>query len=50
MDYLNCFQQSNLQMEKIEELTLYLLEMNERLNALEQENKELKEELENLKK
>lgn len=31
------------QMEKIEELTLYILELNKRLSALEQENKSLKE-------
>lgn len=39
-----------LQMEKIEELTLYLLQINERLEKVEAENKALKEELERLKK
>jgi hypothetical protein len=37
------------QMEKIEELTLYLLDMNERLEKLEAENQELKTELKTLK-
>ena len=31
------------QMEKIEELTLYILELNKRLSSLEKENKNLKE-------
>ena len=34
---------TKLQMEKIEELTLYIIEMNERIEKLEEENKELKE-------
>ncbi len=38
------------QMEKIEELTLYILEMNKRLEKLEAENKLLKEQVEELKK
>lgn len=37
------------QMEKIEELTLYLLQLDERLKALEAENKALKTELSDLK-
>ncbi len=37
------------QLEKVEELTLYLLEINERLEKLETENKTLKKQLEELK-
>jgi len=36
------------QMEKIEELTLYLIEINERLNAVEKENIDLKKEIKRL--
>ncbi len=39
-----------VQMEKIEELSLYMIEMNERLNKLETENERLKIENSNLKK
>lgn len=38
------------QMEKIEEITLYILEMNKRLEKLEAANKELKGQVEKLKK
>ena len=37
------------QMEKIEELTLYLIQMNKRLNELEKENDLLKNEVKELK-
>jgi hypothetical protein len=37
------------QMEKIEELTLYLIELNKKLEAVEEQNKKLSAELENLK-
>ncbi len=40
---------SHKQMEKIEELTLYILQMNERLNKLEEENKKLKAEISKIK-
>lgn len=40
---------SRLQMEKIEELTLYLIEMNKRLEKVENENRVLKKELSILK-
>jgi hypothetical protein len=33
-----------LQMQKIEELTLYVIELNRRIEALEKENEELKNE------
>ena len=37
------------QTEKIEELTLYILQINERLEKLEKENQELKKQLEETK-
>lgn len=40
---------SKLQMEKIEELTLYLIEMNKRLEKMEYENSALKKELATIK-
>lgn len=40
---------SKLQMEKIEELTLYLIEINKRLERIEKENIVLKKELETIK-
>ncbi|MBA4851216.1 hypothetical protein [Emticicia sp. BO119] len=40
---------SKLQMEKIEELTLYLIEINKRLKKVEDENEALKRELANVK-
>lgn len=41
---------SHKQMEKIEELTLYILQLDERIQKLEQENKNLKTEVKQLKK
>jgi len=41
---LNIGEMQNLQMQKIEELTLYIIELNKRLEILEQENIELKTE------
>jgi hypothetical protein len=43
-------QMLNVQMKKIEELTLYLIQMEERLKTVESENKELKESIINSKK
>lgn len=40
---------SKLQMEKIEELTLYLIEINKRLKKVENENEQLKNEINKLK-
>ena len=37
-------------LKKVEELTLYLIEQNKRLDSLEKENKELKQEIKTLKK
>ncbi len=45
---LNVGNQQMKQLEKIEELTLYLIEMNKRLNSLEKENLELKLKVESL--
>jgi hypothetical protein len=41
-DGLNLGDMQNIQMQKIEELTLYLIEMEKRIEALEKENEELK--------
>jgi trimeric autotransporter adhesin len=41
---------SKIQMQKIEELTLYVLEINKRLNQLEQENIDLKKQLKKMRK
>jgi hypothetical protein len=40
---INVSELTVLQMEKIEELTLYILQLNERVKQLENENKKLKE-------
>jgi hypothetical protein len=41
-DGLNLGDMQNIQMQKIEELTLYMIEMEKRIEALEKENEELK--------
>ena len=41
-DGLNLGDMQNIQMQKIEELTLYMIEMEKRIEALEMENEELK--------
>lgn len=41
---------TKLQMEKIEELTLYMIQMNERMDKLEKENEDLKKQLKRRKK
>lgn len=40
---VNMAEMNNLLLEKVEELTLYTIEMNKRLQALEAENQQLKQ-------
>ena len=46
---LNVAEMDNMLLQKIEELTLYMIDMNKRVNELETENQELKEEISRLK-
>ncbi|MFT5819206.1 MAG: hypothetical protein ACI8ZM_000429 [Crocinitomix sp.] len=49
-DGLDLAEMQKLQMEKIEELTLYMIEMDQKMTALQNENNQLKNEVEALKK